>query len=250
MASAAWGTTLRTLLGDATRKVAVLAEDSATGRADLDAVSGSITRAGLSVVSPRRAVVPVAGTVDAADARVRDLDGQRERRATRCRRPPHGLSERDRDRVRARPRPATSERWSTASSTTRGAPAVAEGTTVFLETAPFEAPTAAAASARRRRARAADAQVSLSLGVAVGYWSADLFVRALRTVGRALTVTCLVRVLNEGSFSVRGRATVGRTTWPLADTQGTGCGALVQSAGTRYVSVVPWSCPKLVRLPT
>jgi branched-chain amino acid transport system substrate-binding protein len=127
------------------------------------------------------------------------------------------------------------------------APGLANGLTVLVPYAPFEQSTAP------NRRLAADVEAfaagtKLTPGVAVGYWSADAFLRVLTKVGKRLTRARFVAAANRATFSVP--ATVGRSTWPAMHSQPVPCGALVQSDGSRYLVAEPYRCGKpLVRAP-
>jgi hypothetical protein len=122
-----------------------------------------------------------------------------------------------------------------------GAPTVATGLTVLVPLAPFEELTAA------NRRMVADIEAfspgtALTTALAQGYWSADLFVRALDRTGRRLTRDRLLRVLNGDDFIYEVAGTVGRSTWPEMHTQPVPCGSLLQSDGTQYLVVAPYRC--------
>jgi hypothetical protein len=119
-------------------------------------------------------------------------------------------------------------------------PALAEGLTVLVPYAPFEQATAA----NRRLAADVEAFAAgtvLTPGVAAGYWSADLFLAALRRAGKSPTREGFLAAAHRGfSYSVPG--TVGRSMWPAMHSQAVPCGALVQSDGSRFLVVEPYSC--------
>ncbi len=120
-------------------------------------------------------------------------------------------------------------------------PAVADGLTVLVPYAPFEQSTAA------NRRLAADVEkfapgTELTPGVAVGYWSADVFLAALAATGRKLTAARFLAAANGGDFSFGAAGTVGTSTWPVMHSRPVPCGALVQSDGARYLVVEPYRC--------
>jgi hypothetical protein len=122
-----------------------------------------------------------------------------------------------------------------------GAPGAAAGLTVLVPVAPFEEVTAG------NRRLAADVEAFapgtvLTPAIARGYWSADLFVRALERTGRRLTRARLLEELNGDDFSYEVPGTVGRSVWPEMHTQPVPCGSLVQSDGTQYLVVAPYRC--------
>ncbi len=121
------------------------------------------------------------------------------------------------------------------------APLVANGLTVLVPIAPFEEATPA------NRRLAADVEsfapgTPLTTAIASGYWSADLFVRALGTTGKALTRERVLRTLNGAHFTYEVADTVGRSSWPEMHAQPVPCGSLLQSDGTRYLVMKPYSC--------
>jgi len=81
--------------------------------------------------------------------------------------------------------------------------------------------------------------------VAAGYWSADLFLAAVKKAGKNLTPATLVKAANT-RFTYEVPATVGPTTFPAAHSKPTPCGALVTSNGTAYSVKVPYSCGAVV----
>ena len=81
--------------------------------------------------------------------------------------------------------------------------------------------------------------------VVAGYWSADLFLAAVRKAGKQLTPTALERAANT-RFTYQVANTVGPTTFPAAHSLPTPCGALVSSNGTAYAVAVPYTCGRVV----
>ncbi len=127
------------------------------------------------------------------------------------------------------------------------APTLASGLTVLVPYAPFEQATAA------NRRLAADVGAfapgtDLTPGIAAGYWSADLFVAMLQKVGKRLTRERFLAVARAFTHDVP--ATVGAVRWPAMRSQGVPCGALVQSDGSRFLVVEPYSCGKPIVVPT
>jgi branched-chain amino acid transport system substrate-binding protein len=125
-------------------------------------------------------------------------------------------------------------------------PAIGAGLTALVPIAPIEADTPAL---RRMTAdvRAIDAAAVITPAVAEGYFAADLFLDALRRVGRKLTAKRFVAVANGGRFSYEVAGTVGRSTWPAMHTHGIPCGGLVQGDGTRYYVAEPYRCDPPIR---
>jgi ABC-type branched-subunit amino acid transport system substrate-binding protein len=239
LASPAWGRTLRTLLGTTNGKTAIVAVDATPLGTSFAAQAGASLRAtGFRVLDP---VTVPAGTDPGAIA------------------PTLAASKPDVILV------LTSSATAASLAARIGAlgftgtigsqalydpanPAIANGVTALTTTAPFEQDTAAT---RQMIAdvKAIRPEQPVTPAVAGGYWSADLFVAALRATGRNLTVSRFLAAANK-DFHHEVPATVGPTTWPAMHATGVPCGALVQSDGTRYFLAVPYTCGKPVRVST
>jgi ABC-type branched-subunit amino acid transport system substrate-binding protein len=83
--------------------------------------------------------------------------------------------------------------------------------------------------------------------VIAGYWSADLFLAAVRKAGKKLTRASLLDAANR-KFTYEVPDTVGPTKFPAAHSLPAPCGALVTSSGTAYSVKVPYTCGRLVRV--
>lgn len=81
--------------------------------------------------------------------------------------------------------------------------------------------------------------------VLAGYWSADLFIAAVRRAGRQLTPETLVQRANAG-FTYRVKNTVGPVRFPVAHDEPVPCGSLVESLGRAYHVAVPYRCGAVV----
>jgi ABC-type branched-subunit amino acid transport system substrate-binding protein len=120
------------------------------------------------------------------------------------------------------------------------------GAMVYTQTAPVEA----AADNPAMKQLVADVHKvapdqPVDQSVVAGYWSADLFLAAVRRAGKQLTPASLERVVNS-KFTYRVPNTVGPTVFPAAHTLPTACGALVQSDGTAYTVKAPYTCGRVV----
>jgi branched-chain amino acid transport system substrate-binding protein len=124
------------------------------------------------------------------------------------------------------------------------APAV--GTYVMVQTAPTEAaatnPVMAQMIADVRKTAPSQ---PITQAVAAGYWSADLFLAAVKKAGKNLTPASLLQAANR-KFTYAVPGTVGPTTFPAAHSKPTPCGALVTSNGTAYAVKVPYTCGAVV----
>jgi ABC-type branched-subunit amino acid transport system substrate-binding protein len=124
------------------------------------------------------------------------------------------------------------------------APAV--GAIVYTQTAPVE--TAADNPAMQQLVT--DMQkyapgIPIDQSAVAGYWSADLFLAAVKKAGKNLSAASLERAANT-RFSYSVRNTVGPTVFPAAHSLPTPCGALVSSSGTAYAVKVPYTCGRVV----
>jgi ABC-type branched-subunit amino acid transport system substrate-binding protein len=81
--------------------------------------------------------------------------------------------------------------------------------------------------------------------VIAGYFSADMFLAAVKKAGTNLSVDTLLKAAND-RFTYSVPATVGPTRFPASHTQPTPCGSLVASNGTAYNVTVPYLCGKVV----
>lgn len=86
----------------------------------------------------------------------------------------------------------------------------------------------------------ADAKLSLSL--VAGYWSADMFIKALEETGEDLTVEKFLETLNGGDFTYEMEGAVGPSDWPAKHNQAVPCSALTEVKGKEFVPVVPLVC--------
>lgn len=121
----------------------------------------------------------------------------------------------------------------------------AQGSTVFIQMAPFEAaPENEHVQQMIDDVQAEFPDQTLVQSVAAGYWSADFFIKVLKKVGEDLTQEEFLEVANDG-FVNRVPDTIARTKWPRAHEQGSACGTLVQAEGEEYVIAVPFTCGKI-----
>ena len=123
---------------------------------------------------------------------------------------------------------------------------VLAGATALAAFAPFES---AATNRPMQRliddVRAVQPDAALTPQLAAGYFSADLFVKVARKVGKRLTPKRFLGVAND-DFEWRLKRTAGPTTFPEGHTVPTPCGALVQSDGSAFQVVLPYRCGELI----
>jgi len=76
-----------------------------------------------------------------------------------------------------------------------------------------------------------------------GYYSADLFIQAVKTALKAnktLTTASIQKAMQKTSYQVKGA--VGPTTWPTAFKVGNGCATLLYDDGTAFAISQPYTC--------
>lgn len=123
---------------------------------------------------------------------------------------------------------------------------VLAGTTALAAFEPFES---ASTNPTMQRliddVMAVQPEAALTPQLAAGYFSADLFVKVARKVGRRLTPERFLDVAND-DFEWRLKKTAGPTTFPDGHTVSTPCGALVQSDGSAFQVALPYRCGELI----
>jgi branched-chain amino acid transport system substrate-binding protein len=117
---------------------------------------------------------------------------------------------------------------------------------VQLQFAPFEASTPAMATMKQAIRAVGGTSTNFTEAAAVGYWSAALFVAALKKAGANPTQASITKVLNSGfSFGVAGG--LGTVQFPKDHTAVTPCASLVQIQGSKYVQSVALTCGRNIR---
>jgi hypothetical protein len=90
-------------------------------------------------------------------------------------------------------------------------------------------------------------QKTLTQDIAIGYYSADLFLHHLQKAGKNLSRAKFIQAANDGSsYNVPGG--LGTLSFPKNHQNSVACGSLVQIEGDHYVSKVPLTCFKNVPL--
>ncbi|ADP81527.1 ABC transporter substrate-binding protein [Pseudofrankia inefficax] len=120
-----------------------------------------------------------------------------------------------------------------------------DGTYTLLQWAPAESGSAADDQMRADFAKYAPSE-PIGLTAMAGYWSADMFLDAVRKTGRDLTVASLLKTLNGGGYSYNVAGAVAQTQWPVNHTASAPCAAVVQLSGGKYLPTVKLSCTPLV----
>ena len=128
-----------------------------------------------------------------------------------------------------------------ATSYNPGLAAAAQGRVVMTPFAvPESAPTNPAMAKIVAQIRRSSGSVPIDQAVLAGYFSADFFVQALRRAGRDPTPASLANAAAQLRYAIP--RVVGPTSYPAAESEATPCGSLVQSTGSAYRVVVPYTC--------
>jgi branched-chain amino acid transport system substrate-binding protein len=85
-----------------------------------------------------------------------------------------------------------------------------------------------------------DPEAVLGLGTFAAYFSADMFIKALKAAGRNPTTDSIRKAAAKMTYEVKG--IIGPTKYPQAYTLGTSCAQLSRSDGTVYEVLVEYGC--------
>jgi len=125
--------------------------------------------------------------------------------------------------------------------------AIAKGSDTLVTFEPWEANTPAVQT-MRQRVLAVDPKAILGQATLIGYWSAEMFIAALKKAGPNATPASTIKALNSGfNFGVSGG--IGTTTYPQDHTALSTCLSVVTSNGKAYHVAVPLTCPALIPNP-
>ena len=81
-------------------------------------------------------------------------------------------------------------------------------------------------------------------GALAGYFAADMFVEILKKVGKNLTPDSFQKVASRFTYGIDG--VIGPTYYPAGYTEGTPCGQLATSDGTKWTITAPFACYDLL----
>jgi ABC-type branched-subunit amino acid transport system substrate-binding protein len=124
---------------------------------------------------------------------------------------------------------------------------VAKGSDTLVTFEPWEANTPAV-NTMKQRVLAFDPKASLGQPTLIGYYSAELFIAALKKAGPNATSQSMTKALNSGfTFGVPGG--IGTTTYPQDHHAVSTCLSVVTSDGKAYKVAVPLTCPALIPNP-
>ncbi len=84
-------------------------------------------------------------------------------------------------------------------------------------------------------------QTVLTQDIAIGYYSADIFLNSLKKVGKNLSRAAFIKTANDGStYEIKDG--IGSIQFPRDHTNSVPCGSLVQIDGGKYKVAVPLTC--------
>jgi ABC-type branched-subunit amino acid transport system substrate-binding protein len=126
----------------------------------------------------------------------------------------------------------------------------AQGQTVFTQ---FSLPESAPDNANMQKVvdtlkKYLPSDQQITQGVLAGYFSADMFVAAVKKAGKNLTPENFQKSTSKFTYQVKD--VVGPTPYPDSFKYGAPCGALAQSNGTAYEVAVPYACYTNINLKT
>jgi ABC-type branched-subunit amino acid transport system substrate-binding protein len=90
--------------------------------------------------------------------------------------------------------------------------------------------------------RAIGDNASITSGNSIGYWSADMYIAALKHAGAGASPTKVINASNHWSYKPALRGGIGPVSYPADRTAPAPCGSLVRIKGSAFVSVSPYSC--------
>jgi ABC-type branched-subunit amino acid transport system substrate-binding protein len=244
VASGAWGDVLAKAVGGQAqgKTVALLTEDTDSGSAAFDSVSTSLEAAGFDVVMGERSLpVPAVGDFGGLAKKIMSSSSGKA--------PDIALAVGSYSNVAlVKSALAAAEFKGVFTDSIEYDPqlvAGAEGSMVFLQTAPVEsAKTVPAMQQLIDDVRKVAPTQPIDPAVIAGYLSADLFLQVLAQRPDALSASTFLSAANRFTYEMPG--VVGPTKFPKARTQPTPCGSLVQSDGTAFAVKVPYTCSKII----
>jgi hypothetical protein len=118
---------------------------------------------------------------------------------------------------------------------------------VFIQYSAFEENTPATQQMLKDVQAVDPKQTQLTQDIAIGYYSADIFLEHLKKAGKNLSREGFLAAANDGStYNVPGG--IGPVSFPANHTASVPCGSLVQINGGKYEAKVPLTCFKNVPL--
>jgi hypothetical protein len=119
--------------------------------------------------------------------------------------------------------------------------AALEGGYVFLQYGDFQGDSSANQQMLKDVQAVDPGQKELTQDIAIGYYSADIFLHHLQKAGKDLSRAAFLKAANDGSpYEVPGG--LGKVSYPENHKNSVPCGSLVQIQGGKYVEKVPLTC--------
>ena len=119
--------------------------------------------------------------------------------------------------------------------------AALEGGYVYLQYGDFQGNSSAVQQMLKDVQAVDPNQKELTQDIAIGYYSADIFLHDLQKAGKDLSRAAFLKAANDGStYEVPGG--LGKISFPAAHKNSVSCGSLVQISGGKYVEKVPLTC--------
>jgi hypothetical protein len=118
---------------------------------------------------------------------------------------------------------------------------------VFIQYGSFENDSAANKQMLKDVQAVQPSQRGLTQDIAIGYYSADLFLHDLQKAGKNLSRAAFVQAANDGSTYEVSNG-LGAVSFPKDHQNAVPCGSLVQIKGSSFVEKVPLTCFKNVPL--
>jgi branched-chain amino acid transport system substrate-binding protein len=116
-----------------------------------------------------------------------------------------------------------------------------EGGYVFIQYGSFQGNSDANKQMLADVKKADPSQTELTQDIAIGYYSADIFLNGLKKTGKNLTRANFIKAINDGQdYEVEGG--LGKISFPTAHKNSVPCGSLVQIKGGKYIEKVPLTC--------
>jgi branched-chain amino acid transport system substrate-binding protein len=119
--------------------------------------------------------------------------------------------------------------------------ATLEGAYVFIQYGSFQGDSSASKQMLTDVQKVDPSVKELTQDIAIGYYSADIFIHGLEKAGHNLSRASLTAALNDGSsYEVPGG--LGKISFPINHKNSVPCGSLVQIKGGKYIEKVPLTC--------
>jgi len=121
--------------------------------------------------------------------------------------------------------------------------AALEGAYVFVQYQDFQGQSSANEQMLKDVQAVNPSIKELTQDIAIGYYSADIFLHHLQAAGKNLSRESFLKAANNGS-SYEVKQGIGPVAFPSAHQNSVPCGSLVQISGGKYVEKVPLTCFK------